>query len=74
MVSPETFDYSQVDTGNYMWQNLIYSKEYQPYFIAHKSDVLSEELRKNFKLGVATNDQQKIVYGILLEKGELQSF
>ncbi len=57
-----------------MWQNLIYSKEYQPYFIAHKSDVLSEELRKNFKLGVATNDQQKIVYGILLEKGELQSF
>ena len=36
MVNPETFDYSQVNTENYMWQNLIYSKEYQPYFVKHK--------------------------------------
>ena len=74
MVNPEAFDYSQVNTEHYMWQNLIYSKEYQPYFVEHKSEVLSEDLRKSFDLGVATEDQQKIVYGILLNQDELQRF
>lgn len=74
MVNPETFDYSQVNTENYMWQNLIYSKEYQPYFVKHKSEVLSDDLRKSFDLGVATEEQQKIVYGILLDQDELQRF
>jgi hypothetical protein len=74
MVNPETFDYSNVNTDNYMWQNLIYSKEYQPYFIAHKHEVLSDDLRKSFDLGVVTDDQQKIVYGILLTQEELRTF
>lgn len=74
MVDPESFDYSQVNTENYMWQNLIYSKAYQPYFIAHKSEVLSDDLRKSFDLGVTTDDQKKIVYGILLDQDELQRF
>ena len=74
MVDPESFDYSQVNTEDYMWRNLIYSKEYQPYFVSHKCDVLSDDLRKSFALGVATEDQQKIVYGILLDQDELQRF
>lgn len=74
MMNPESFDYSLVDTENYMWQNLIYSEEYQPYFIAHKSEVLSDNLRKSFNLGVATEDQKKIVYGILLDQDELRRF
>lgn len=74
MVNPEAFDYSQVNTEHYMWQNLIYSKEYQPYFVEHKSAVLSDDLRKSFDLGVATEAQQKIVYGILLSQDELQRF
>lgn len=74
MVAPESFDYSQVNTEDYMWQNLIYSKEYQPYFVTHKCDLLSDDLRKIFDMGVATEDQQKIVYGILLDQDELQRF
>ena len=74
MLNPEAFDYSLVNTENYMWQNLIYSKEYQSYFIAHKSEVLSDDLRKIFDFGVASKDQQKIVYGILLDQEELQRF
>lgn len=62
MVNPEAFDYSQVKTENYMWQNLIYSKEYQPYFVKHKSEVLSDDLRKSFDLVIATEAQAKIVY------------
>lgn len=74
MVNPDAFAYSQVKTENYMWQNLIYSKEYQPYFVKHKSEVLSDDLRKSFDLGIATEEQQKIVYGILLDQDELQRF
>ena len=74
MMNPESFDYSLVNTEHYMWQNLIYSKEYQPYFVEHKREILSDDLRKRFALGVATEDQQKIVYGILLNRDELQRF
>lgn len=74
MVNPEAFDYSLVNTENYMWQNLIYSKEYQHYFIAHKTEVLSDDLRKVFDLSLASKDQQKIVYGVLLNPKELQRF
>lgn len=49
-------------------------KRLQPYFIAHKSEVLSDNLRKSFNLGVATEDQKKIVYGILLDQDELRCF
>lgn len=74
MINPDAFDYSLVNTENHMWRNLIYSDEYQPYFITHKSEVLSEDLRKSFDLGVASEEQQKIVYGILLDQDELQRF
>ena len=74
ILDPEAFDYSQVNTENYMWQNLIFSKEYQHYFIEHKGEVLSDDLRKSFDLGVATEAQQKIVYGVLLDSEELQRF
>lgn len=74
IINPGSFDYSHVNTENYMWQNLIYSKEYQSYFVEHKREVLSSDLRKSFDLGVATKAQQKIVYGILLDQDELQHF
>ena len=74
MVNPDAFNYSLVNTEDYMWQNLIYSPNYQPYFIAHKSEVLSDNLRKIFDLGLASKNQQKIVYGILLDQSELQHF
>ena len=74
IIDPDTFDYSKVDTDNYMWQNLIYSAEYQHYFIVHKDEVLSENLQKIFDLGYASKEQQKLVYGILLDKDKLRHF
>ncbi|MBM6971551.1 hypothetical protein H6A17_10910, partial [Mordavella massiliensis] len=60
--------------NNYMWQNLIYSPMYQSYFLKHREEILSDDLKKNFDLGVETKEQQKIVYGLLLEDKELQQF
>lgn len=68
---PDDFDYTQVDTSHYMWQNLIRSPEYQHYFIDHKCDILNDSLHTLFSNNAATEDQKKIVYGILLDKDEL---
>ncbi len=74
MLNPSKFDYSKVDISNYMWQNLIYSKEYRKYFVDHKDKLLTEQLKDIFALGVDTVEQQKIVYGILLEDDEIQRY
>ena len=74
MLEPKEFDYSKVNTNNYMWQNLIYSPMYKQYFLEHKKEILSDDLRKVFDLGLETRDQQKIVYGLLLEDDELRGF
>ena len=74
MLNPNEFNYSAVNTENYMWQNLIYSKQYGKYFIEHKESILSLELKRIFKLDLASSEQRKIVYGVLLEEDELRDF
>ena len=74
MLDPENFDYTKVDTGNYMWQNFFRSTDYRDYLIAHKQSILTENLKQVFKAGVATEEQKKIVYGMLLDKSELSMF
>lgn len=74
MLEPDEFSYSRIDINNYMWQNLIYSPMYQSYFLKHREEILSDDLKKIFDLGVETKEQQKIVYGLLLEDKELQQF
>lgn len=74
MLEPKSFDYSKINTNDYMWQNLIYSPMYKQYFLEHKKELLSDDLRKIFDLGVETREQQKIVYGLLLDDDELRQF
>lgn len=74
MLNPDDFDYTYVDTSNYMWQNLIYSSYYKDYFLEHKKELISDELRMLFDMGVETREQQKIVYGLLLDEDELREF
>jgi len=74
MLNPSTFDYSSIDTSNYMWQNFIYCQDYKEHFIAHKNELLSDDLKNLFEMGVETKDQQKIVYGLLLDDDNLRGF
>ena len=74
MLDPNAYDYSNVDFTDYMWQNLIYSDTYQKYFLRHKHELLSEKLHGIFKRNVDSRDQQKIVYGLLLEERELREY
>ena len=74
MLHPDTFDYSQVDLNDNMWQNLIYSDQFRDYFIKQKDIILSEKIRKTFKLHADSRPLQKIVYGMLLSDQELRWF
>ena len=57
-----------------MWFNLVYSEKYQKYFVEHKNEILSDKLKRVFELGIENREQQKIVYGILLNNEELIKF
>ncbi len=74
ILDPETFDYSQINTKEYMWQNLLFSTEYGELLKKHKEEILTPELKRIFKMGLETRDQQKIVYGVLLDQDELGKF
>lgn len=74
MLSPDDYDYSNVDLNDYMWQNLVHSKEYGKYFKLNKAQFLTDEVKTIFNLGLASKDQQKIVYGVLLDENELFAF
>lgn len=74
MLNPNTFDYSKVDTSDYMWENLIFSDKYQNHFIAHKEELLAGPLEKVFQMKVETRAQQKIVYGLLIDRADLRQF
>lgn len=74
MLCPNNFDYSEVDLNHYMWQNLIYSQQYMKCFIEHKDEILSDDLIKVFNMGLETREQQKIVYGLLIENESLRRF
>ena len=74
VLDPQNYDYSKVNLDNYMWQNLIYSDEYQHFFIEHSNELLSNELKIRLSNGLASNDTQKIVYGFLVDKRELRKY
>ena len=73
-LDPDNFDYSKVDTADYMWENFIYSPKYNPYFIKHRKEILTDSLENIFRCDAALTDQQKIVYGILLSDDELKGY
>ena len=66
--------FGKVNLDYYMWENLIYTDEYQPYFIKHKDEILTKDLEKVFSNNKADKNCQKIVYGILLDKEKLRSY
>ena len=68
ILAPDEFDYTKVDTRDYLWQRLISSKQYQRHFVNHRKDILTNELKQAFLSSNTTREQQKIVYGILLQK------
>ena len=65
MLDPEAFDYEKVNTESRGWQRIICSDGYRQYFVDHRNDIFTRELRQELEFGFTTNDQNKIIYGVL---------
>ncbi len=70
LLNPESFDYSQVDFSNYMWENFARCEKYMNCFIAHK-DAIIPKIQSRIKSEEASETEKKILYGFLLDGAEV---
>ena len=70
LINPETFDYSNVDFSNYMWENVMRHDEYMNLLVNHKSQLIPK-IQHKIDMGVASEFERKILYGKLLDEEEL---
>ncbi len=70
LLDSESFDYSQVDFSNYMWENFARHEKYMSSFIAHK-DVIIPRIQKRIETGEASETEKRILYGFLLSGDEV---
>ena len=70
LLSPENFDYTQVDFSNYMWENFAKNEEYMKYFVANK-DAIIPQIKERIEKNDASEAEKKILYGFLLDRDEV---
>jgi NAD-dependent protein deacetylases, SIR2 family len=74
LIYPDNFDYSKVDTSNYMWCNFFRNEKLATILKKYKNEILTTELEQQYNNGLFTNDQHKIVFGQLLDQFEIWKF
>ena len=67
ILHPDTFDFNCVDFSNYMWVNFARQPKYMDKFIKAK-EILIPKIQHRVKIGDASEDEKKILYGFLLDK------
>ena len=70
LLDSESFDYSQVDFSNYMWENFARHENYMSCFIAHK-DAIIPIIQNRIKSEEASETEKRILYGFLLSGNEI---
>lgn len=70
LLNPDSFDYSQVDFSNYMWQNFARTSKLLQKFIEHKNEIIPK-IKKRIALDEATEFERKIYYKYLLSDDEI---
>lgn len=74
LLDPDGFDYSRVDLRDGLWQEMIFSPLCQPWFKKHSAALLNEKVRLRFLNHVQSEQEEKIVYGLLLPDALLEDF
>ena len=64
---PDRFDYSKVDTADFMWCNFFNSDEYRDILLKHKDDYWNEDKERRIKLGFGSWSEHRVVYKYLFE-------
>lgn len=70
ILHPDTFDFNCVDFSNYMWVNFARQSKYMDKFIKAK-EILIPKIQNRVKIGDASEDEKKILYGFLLNKEDI---
>lgn len=74
LINPDEFDYSKIDTSDYMWVNFFRNKKHADKLIEHRKDIINRELLRDYANDLLATDQMKILFGMLLDKDELWDF
>lgn len=70
LLNPDSFDYTQIDFTNYMWENFARKDKYMSFFIAHKETIIPQ-IRKRIELKESSEVEMRILYGFLLKRSEI---
>lgn len=70
LLDPESFDYSQVDFSDYMWENFARHEKYMNYFVVHK-EAITPKIQNRIISEEATETEKRILYGFLLNGDEV---
>ena len=73
LLNPENFDYSKINTDNYMWMNFLRNKKYRKIFQKHRSDIV-KNLGKSIENGYATESQKILFYRYFLTDIEISDY
>ena len=65
LFNPGSFDYSSINTADYMWFNFINSNEYRDIILKHKSEFWTKENEKRIELGFGSSFENMIAYKYL---------
>lgn len=72
MFNPKEFDYSNVNTNEYMWGNLIRSPEYGHWFTENTETIVDDDIKYAMKNQLLSEDQCYLLYGFLLSKDSIK--
>lgn len=70
LISPNEFDYTQVDFSNYMWENFARHDKYMKLFVQHKASIIPG-IKAKLRDNCASEAEKKILYGFLLNDKEI---
>jgi len=67
LLNPESFDYSKINTADYMWCNFIANDKFREKILEHKSEFWSKEDEKRIELGFGGPFENQIAYKYLFD-------
>lgn len=67
LLNPDSFDYSEINTADYMWCNFIANDKYREKILRHKSGFWSKEDEKRIELGFGSSFENMVAYKYLFD-------
>lgn len=73
LLEPDNFNYSKVDTSNYMWVNIMRNKKYIKILKEHRNEI-NPDLEKAILNGYADKTQKVLFYKYFLKDEDVNNF